>query len=66
MNAIDLSNALRTAINVLRDVAANKTMPSGLELDDGLAQLHADAANVLEASLEDLEDYGIPGTGRPS
>ncbi|WP_175946708.1 hypothetical protein [Caballeronia sp. BCC1704] len=58
MNEIDLADALRMAIHVLRVVAQTKTMPSGFEMDAGLAQLHADAADVLEASLEDLEDYG--------
>ncbi|WP_250495362.1 hypothetical protein [Caballeronia sp. GAWG1-1] len=53
-----LADALRLAINVLRDAAESRSMPSGFEMDAGLAQLHADAAEVLEVSLQDLKENG--------
>jgi hypothetical protein len=48
------SDALRLAINVLKDVAESQKMPSGVELDQAAADLHADAAESLEATLADL------------
>ena len=46
--------ALKAAINVLRDSAYCRKMPSGEHLDDASVALHFDAANTLEASLSDL------------
>jgi hypothetical protein len=59
MNAGDLTlaDALRLAINVLRDASESRSMPSGLEMDAGLAQIHANAADILEVSLQDLKDH---------
>lgn len=48
------TDALRLAINVLRDVAESRKMPSGVGLDQATADLHADAAETLEASLAGL------------
>lgn len=42
------------AAEVLRDVAATRCTLSGFETDAGLAQLHADAAHVLEKELRAL------------
>lgn len=57
MSDVTLADALRLAINVLRDSAESRRMPSGIELDDALAALHADAADVLDGSLEQLKDH---------
>ncbi|GAB5098104.1 hypothetical protein YK56LOC_38200 [Caballeronia sp. HLA56] len=46
MNTLSLSEALRMAAEVLRDVAATRCTPSGYDKDAGLAQMHADAADV--------------------
>lgn len=51
------ADALRLAINALRDVAESRKMPSGIEVDAGTAELHADAAEVLSASLADLKEH---------
>ena len=48
------TDALRLAINVLRDVAESRKMPSGVELDQASADLHSDAAETLETSLAGL------------
>lgn len=52
MPDLSVTDALRLAINVLRDVAESRKMPSGVELDDAAAELHASAADVLDESLE--------------
>ncbi|WP_186057829.1 hypothetical protein [Burkholderia gladioli] len=57
MADLTLADALRLAINLLRDAAESRKMPSGIELDDAAASLHADAAGVLEESLEQLRDH---------
>lgn len=57
MAVIDLSDALRLAINVLRDVAESRRMPSGIEVDRAIAELHADAAEMLGASLAGLSEH---------
>jgi len=57
MNAISLADALRIAINLLREAAESRVTPSGVEMDPGLAQLHADAAEILAISLVDLLDF---------
>ncbi|WGS46935.1 hypothetical protein LFL97_32675 [Burkholderia sp. JSH-S8] len=54
MSNLTVADALRLAINTLRDVAESRKTPSGVELDDATAQLHADAADVLDESLKQL------------
>jgi hypothetical protein len=49
-----VAEALRLAINVLRDSAESRKMPSGVELDEVTAALHASAADVLDDSLKQL------------
>lgn len=51
------ADALRLAINVLRDSAESHKMPSGISLDRATADLHADAAETLEATLADLQGH---------
>ena len=58
MPELTVANALRLAINALRDTAESRRMPSGIELDDAAAELHASAADVLEDSLEQLRGHG--------
>jgi hypothetical protein len=57
MSTLTTSLALRAAINVLRDSAESRRMPSGEPLDDANVQLHLDAAETLEESLSDLRDH---------
>lgn len=57
MHNVNLADALRLAINVLRDSAEARKMPSGVDLDGASAALHADAAEVLSESLEQLHDH---------
>ncbi|WP_185673660.1 hypothetical protein [Burkholderia stagnalis] len=57
MPEMTIADALHLAINVLRDTAESRKMPSGVELDDATAELHADAAETLEASLSDLKGH---------
>ena len=57
MADLTVADALRLAINTLRDVAESRKMPSGVELDDATANLHADAADVLDESLEHLSGH---------
>jgi hypothetical protein len=57
MANLTVADALRLAINTLRDVAESRKMPSGVELDDSTAALHADAADVLDESLEQLRGH---------
>lgn len=45
------SDALRLAINALRDIAESRQMPSGMAIDMKTANLHADAADELEVLL---------------
>lgn len=52
-----LADALRLAINVLRDSAESRKMPSGTDLDRAIAALHVDAANMLSDSLVLLRAY---------
>jgi hypothetical protein len=51
------ADALRLAINVLRDAAEAQKMPSGIALDPSTSALHADAADTLEVTLADLRDH---------
>jgi hypothetical protein len=57
MSELTLADALRLAINVLRDSAESHRMPSGIALDDPIVHLHMVAAETLEASLSDLKDH---------
>ena len=57
MSDMTPADALRLAINVLRDAAESRQTPSGIELDEATAELHADAAETLEASLVDLRRH---------
>lgn len=57
MPTLTVALALRTAINVLRDSAESRKMPSGEPLDEASVQLHFDAAETLEESLSDLRDH---------
>lgn len=54
MADITLADALRLAINVLRDSVESRKMPSGIDLNDAVAEVHASAADVLNESLEQL------------
>jgi hypothetical protein len=57
MSKLTPALALRATINVLRDSAESRKMPSGEPLDDSAVQLHFDAADTLEESLADLRDH---------
>lgn len=57
MPELTVADALRLAINVLRDAAESRKMPSGIGLDDANVDLHAEAAETLEASLADLKGH---------
>ncbi|WP_167760371.1 hypothetical protein [Paraburkholderia pallida] len=57
MPELTVADALRLAINTLRDVAESRKMPSGVELDDVTAGLHAAAADVLDESLDQLRGH---------
>ncbi len=57
MPDLTLADALRLAINVLRDSAESRKMPSGVVLDNVAAELHASAADVLDDSLEQLRGH---------
>ena len=56
MPSLTVSDALRLAINLLKDSAESRRMLSGIELDQATADLHADAAETLESSLNTLQD----------
>lgn len=56
MPDLTTADALRLAINVLRDAAESRRMPSGIELDEITSALHSDAAETLEESLAGLLD----------
>ncbi|WP_167760369.1 hypothetical protein [Paraburkholderia pallida] len=57
MPDLTVADVLRLAINALRDVAESRRMPSGVELDDVTAELHAAAADVLDESLDQLRGH---------
>jgi hypothetical protein len=57
MPDLTLADALRLAINVLPDSAESRKMPSGVDLDNAAAELHASAADVLDDSLEQLRGH---------
>lgn len=54
MPDLTLADALRLAINVLRDTTESRRTPSREGLDQSTADLHAAAADTLEASLTEL------------
>jgi hypothetical protein len=51
MRQLTTALALGAAINVLRDSAESRRMPSGGPLDDAGVDLHFEAAEVLEEAL---------------
>ncbi|MCA8102909.1 MULTISPECIES: hypothetical protein [Burkholderia] len=57
MSNLTVADALRLAINALRDVAESRKLPCGVELDAATAELHADAADILDESLEQLRGH---------
>jgi hypothetical protein len=57
MSNLTVADALRLAINMLRDSAESRKLPSGMDLEESIANLHADAADTLAASLSDLKDH---------
>ena len=57
MPSLTPADALRLAINALRDVAESRKMPSGEALDAATADLHADAADALSESLAALREH---------
>ncbi|WP_277182798.1 hypothetical protein [Caballeronia sp. BR00000012568055] len=57
MTQLTTALALRAAINVLRDSAESRRMPSGVKLDEASENLHFDAADVLEEALAALRDH---------
>ncbi|MFT0171492.1 hypothetical protein ACLKMY_21190 [Paraburkholderia mimosarum] len=56
-NYVESDNRPSAAINVLRDSAESRRMPSGEPLDEDSVQLHLDAAGTLEYALSDLRDH---------
>lgn len=56
MSTLTTALALRAVINVLRDSAESRRMPSGDPSDDASVKLHLDAAETLGESLADLRD----------
>jgi hypothetical protein len=57
MPDLTTADALRLAINALKDISESRKMPSGLVIDQSAADLHADAAEVLEVSLAGLHGH---------
>lgn len=57
MDSLTPADALRLAINALRDIAEFRKMPSGIGLDEATAGMHADAAETLTTLLGDLQGY---------
>ncbi len=57
MPDLTVADAIRLAINALRDVSESHKMPSGIELDKATAELHASAADVLDESLKQLRGH---------
>lgn len=55
MPDLTIADALRLAVNVLRDSAESRKMPSGVPLDEQSVELHTHAAETLEESLKDLD-----------
>ena len=57
MPSLTPADALRVAINVLKDAAESRKMPSGIALDQVATELHAAAAETLESSLAALREH---------
>jgi hypothetical protein len=57
MPDLTVADALRLAINILKDAGESRRMPSGIELDQATAELHADAAETLQVSLAAMQDH---------
>lgn len=57
MSDMTPADALRLAINVLQDSAESCKMPCGISLDPATAEVHADAAETLKATVADLRDH---------
>jgi hypothetical protein len=55
LNNLNLIDALQLAITVLRDSSDTLKMPSGITLGAEIADLHSEAAEILEHSLQDLD-----------
>ncbi|WP_162182759.1 hypothetical protein [Hydrogenophaga intermedia] len=51
------ADALRLAINVLRDCAESGRMPSGIDLDSDSIALQVEAAEILDEALKTLRDH---------
>jgi hypothetical protein len=54
-SSMNLDAALTTAINVLRDVAESRRMPSGVAIGAEVAALHENAATRLELLRTNLK-----------
>lgn len=57
MATMTTADALRLAINVLRDCAESGRMPCGIELDANAMALHVEAAETLNEALEALRGH---------
>lgn len=51
------ADAIRPAVNVLKNSVESRRMPPGIELNQATVDLHADAAKTLEESLAALADH---------
>lgn len=56
MPSLTPADALRLAINALKDAAESRKMPSGIALDQAAVELHVEAAETLESSLAALRE----------
>ena len=61
-NAIALEDAIRAAVNVLRDSAESGRMPSGEALPQEAIAVHLDAADRLQRLQDVLRDPAAPVT----
>ncbi|MDR5832557.1 hypothetical protein P9250_32420 [Caballeronia sp. LP006] len=57
MTQLTTALALRAAINVLRDSAESRRMPSGEPLNEAGVEHHFEAADVLEDALSTLREH---------
>jgi hypothetical protein len=57
MTQLTTALALRAAINVLRDSAESRRMPSGEPLNEAGVELHFEPADVLEDALSTLREH---------
>lgn len=57
MDPLTIADALRLAINDLRDVAESHRMPSASELDEATSGMHANAEETLATLLDDLREH---------